>query len=44
LFLSLSGAFGFDLLKTNLRDFTLGGRAPDDTVAMLWSLGARGEF
>jgi len=34
LFLSLSGAFGFDLLKTNLRDFTLGGRAPDD----------RGEF
>jgi len=44
LFLSLSGAFGFDLLKTNLRDFTLGGRAPDDTVAMLWSLGFRGEF
>jgi len=44
LFLSLSGSLGFDLLKTNLRDFTLGGRAPDDTVAMLWSLGFRGAF
>ncbi len=44
MFLSLSGAFGFDFLKTNLRDFTLGGRTPDDTVALLWSLGFRGEF
>ncbi|HKO48311.1 MAG TPA: DUF3570 domain-containing protein [Polyangiaceae bacterium] len=44
LFLSFSGSLAFDLLKTNLRDFTLGGRAPDDTLAMLWSLGARGEF
>jgi hypothetical protein len=44
LFLSFSGSLGFDLLKTNLRDFTLGGRAPDDTLAMLWSLGLRGEF
>lgn len=44
LFLSVSGSVGFDLLKTNLRDFTLGGRAPDDTLAMLWSLGLRGEF
>jgi len=44
LFLSLSGAVSFDLLKTNLRDFTLGGRAPDDTLALLWSLGLRGEF
>jgi len=44
LFLSFSGAVSFDLLKTNLRDFTLGGRAPDDTLAMLWSLGLRGEF
>jgi len=44
LFLSLSGSVGMDLLKTNLRDFTLGGRAPDDTLAMLWSLGVRGEF
>ncbi len=44
MFLSCSGQFGFDFLKTNLRDFTLGGRAPDDTVALLWSLGFRGEF
>jgi len=44
LFLSFSGSIGFDMLKTNLRDFTLGGRAPDDTLALLWSLGLRGEF
>ena len=44
LFLSFSGSVGFDLLKTNLRDFTLGGRTPDDTLALLWSLGLRGEF
>ncbi|MEI9951490.1 MAG: DUF3570 domain-containing protein [Pseudomonadota bacterium] len=44
LFLSFSGSLGFDLLKTHLRDFTLGGRAPDDTLALLWSLGLRGEF
>jgi hypothetical protein len=44
LFSSLSGAFGFDFLKTNLRDFTLGGRRPDDTVALLWSLGFHGDF
>jgi hypothetical protein len=44
LFLSFSGSVGFDLLKTNLRDFTLGGKAPDDTLALLWSIGFRGEF
>lgn len=44
LFLSVSGALSFDMLKTNLRDFTLGGHAPDDTLALLWSLGLRGEF
>lgn len=44
LFLSCSASLGFDFLKTNLRDFTLGGRAPDDTVALLGSLGFRGEF
>jgi hypothetical protein len=44
LFLSFSGSLGFDFLKTNLRDFTLGGRAPDDTTALLWSLGFRGDF
>jgi uncharacterized protein DUF3570 len=44
LFLSFSGSVGFDLLKTHLRDFTLGGRTPDDTLALLGSLGLRGEF
>jgi hypothetical protein len=44
LFLSLSGAFGFDALKTDLHDFTLGGKAPDDTLALLWSLGLEGSF
>lgn len=44
LFLSLSGVVSFDMLKTHLRDFTLGGQAPDDTLALLWSLGLRGEF
>ena len=44
LFLSVSGSVGFDVLKTQLRDFTLGGRAPDDTLALLGSLGFRGEF
>jgi len=44
LFLSCSGSVGFDALKTKLRDFTLGGTAPDDTLALLGSLGFRGEF
>jgi len=44
LFLSFSGSLGFDLLKANLRDFTLGGVAPDDTLALLGSLGLRGAF
>jgi hypothetical protein len=44
MFLGFSASLGFDVLKTNLRDFTLGGRAPDDTLALLWSLGFRGEF
>ena len=44
LFLSFSGSFGFDAMKTQLRDFTLGGRTPDDTLALLLSLGFRGEF
>jgi len=44
MFLNLSGAFGFDLLKTDLHDFTLGGKAPDDTLALLWSLGFQGAF
>jgi hypothetical protein len=44
LFLSFSGSVGFDLLKTNLRDFTLGGQAPDDTLALLGSLGLKAAY
>ena len=44
LFLNFSGSLGVDFLKTNLQDFTLGGRRPDDTIALLWTLGFRGEF
>jgi len=44
LFLSCSASLGFDALKTQLHDFTLGGRKPDDTLALLWSLGFSGEF
>jgi hypothetical protein len=44
MFLSLSGSFGFDALKTDLHDFTLGGKTPDDTLALLWSLGVQGSF
>ena len=34
----------FDLLKTNLKDFTWSGTSPDDTVAMIMSFSLRGEF
>jgi hypothetical protein len=44
LFLSFSGSVGFDALKTDLHDFTLGGKAPDDTLALLWTLGLQGSF
>lgn len=35
---------GFDLLKTNLRDFTWGGVDPDDTTSMIFSAALRAEF
>ena len=35
---------GFDVLKTNLKDFTWAGQPVDDTLAMVASLGIRGEF
>ncbi len=44
LFTSLDVSLGFDLLKTDLHDFTLGGRKPDDTLALLWSLAVSGGF
>jgi len=42
--LRFQGTVAFDVLKTNLRDFTWSGRKPDDTLAGLLSLGLRGEF
>ncbi len=44
MFTSFSATLAFDLLKTDLRDFTLGGRKPDDTLALLGSLGLSGAF
>lgn len=42
--LRFQGTVAFDALKTNLRDFTWSGRAPDDTLAGMFTLGVRGEF
>jgi hypothetical protein len=42
--LRLQGTAGFDILKTQLRDFTWSGKKPDDTLGGMLSLGLRGEF
>lgn len=42
--LRFQGMASFDVLKTNLRSFTWSGKAPDDTLAGVLSLGVRGEF
>jgi hypothetical protein len=42
--LGLSASFSFDLLKTKLNDFTWGGKLPNDTFALLGSLGLSGDF
>jgi hypothetical protein len=42
--LRLQLSAGFDLLKTNLKDFTWGDERPDDTTSMIFSFAARGEF
>ena len=42
--LRFQGTAGFDLLKTNLQNFTWSGAPPDDTTAMIFSFGLRGEF
>ncbi len=42
--LLLQGSAGFDLLKTQLRDFTWGGQKPDDTTSLIFSFALRGEF
>ena len=42
--LNFETSISFDLMKTSLEEFTWGGRRPDDTLAMIGSLGVRGEF
>ncbi len=42
--LSFETSFSFDLMKTVLKEFTWGGTKPDDTLAMISSLGVRGLF
>jgi len=42
--LSFETSVSFDLMKTSLREFTWGGVKPDDTLAMLLSIGVRANF
>jgi hypothetical protein len=42
--LSFETSASFDLMKTSLRDFTWGGSKPDDTLALIGSLGLRAAF
>lgn len=42
--LGFETSVSFDLMKTQLREFTWGGVKPDDTLAMLLSLGVRANF
>jgi hypothetical protein len=42
--LKLSSSVSLDFVKTDLRDFTWGGVDPDDTIAVILSLGLGGQF
>ena len=42
--LSFEASISFDIFKTTLDEFTWGGKTPDDTLGMVWSLGLRGGF
>jgi len=42
--LSFETSFSLDLMKTQLREFTWGGVKPDDTLALIASLGVRANF
>ncbi len=42
--LSFETSISFDIFKTHLDEFTWGGKTPDDTLGMVWSLGVRGGF
>ncbi len=41
---SFETSFSFDLMKTTLDEFTWGGSKPDDTLALIGSLGVRAVF
>jgi Protein of unknown function (DUF3570) len=41
---SFETSFSFDLMKTSLKEFTWGGSKPDDTLALIGSLGVRAAF
>jgi len=41
---SFETSFSFDLMKTSLKEFTWGGAKPDDTLALIGSLGVRAAF
>jgi hypothetical protein len=42
--LNFETSISFDFMKTSLAEFTWGGTKPDDTVALIGSLGVRAEF
>ena len=42
--LNFETSISFDFMKTSLAEFTWGGTKPNDTLAMIGSLGVRGEF
>jgi hypothetical protein len=42
--LGFEASLSLDLMKTVLEEFTWGGKAPDDTLALIGSLGARAAF
>jgi hypothetical protein len=44
IFLGFSASAGLDLMKTNLDDFTWGGTDPNDTTALIGSLGIKADF
>jgi hypothetical protein len=41
---SFETSFSLDVMKTSLKEFTWGGRKPDDTLALIGSLGIRAAF
>lgn len=42
--LSFETSISFDIFKTHLDEFTWGGKKPDDTLGMIWSIGVRAGF